>query len=63
MRPYIRTNLPSSLGSDLPDAYVRFIERTFREAWEEYTAAGRPFGETDVALAIWVEFGRLTRGN
>jgi hypothetical protein len=63
MRTYLRDILPSALGEGLPEAYVRFIERTFREAWDEYDRAGRPFGDTDAALAIWVEFGREARRN
>jgi hypothetical protein len=63
MRHDIRSIIRLASVGDLPEAYVRFIERTFREAWAEYDAAGRPFGDADEALAIWVEFGREARRN
>lgn len=63
MRPFTRTINPETLGKDMPAAYVRFVERTYREAWAEYEASGCPFGMSDTALAIWVEFGRTTRSS
>jgi hypothetical protein len=63
MRLHIRTMLPTVLGEDLPEAYIRFIERTFKEAWAEYVAAGKPLGSSDAALALWVEFDRSARRN
>lgn len=63
MRLHIRSMLPTLLGDDLPEAYIRFIERTYREALAEYEEAGKPFGDEEAALALWVEFDRIARPN
>lgn len=58
-----RKRLARTLQSDMPDAYYRFVERVMAEARDAYVRAGEPLGSSDVALAIWFEFGEGARTN
>lgn len=63
MQEFIRLRIFQSLDENMPEAYYRFVERIFQEAWADYEKAGRPFGDSDRGLTIWYEFGQTARRN
>lgn len=56
---------PESPNGD-PDGATnldRLQKRTYRDAWEAYTRAGIPFGDSDIAMLIWFTYRQATRAN
>ena len=41
----------------------RWLAREWWKAALEYESAGAPFGPSSEALAVWVEYGRMTTAN
>lgn len=63
MRNFIRFRIAQFRDKDMPDAYYRFVERIFEQAWAEYVEAGSPFGLSEQGLTIWFEFDQIARSN
>jgi len=56
--PFGNHNAPKSGLS--PEVHQTGL-RLYRQAWDEYRAAGCPFGETDDAMLVWYSFQRGER--
>ena len=47
------TNAPDTDTDDLSPLMQRYAFRLYEEAWEDYRAAGCPYGESDDAMLVW----------
>ena len=47
----------------LPPQLKQYMDKLYQRAWDEYAAAGYPFGRNDTAMYIWYNFNQQTREN
>jgi hypothetical protein len=46
-----------------PDHFARVLDQLWREARQDYRAAGAPFGSSARALDVWILYGQRTTVN
>jgi hypothetical protein len=46
-----------------PDHFARVLDQLWKEARQDYHAAGAPFGPSGRALDVWILYGQRTTVN
>lgn len=54
---------PSGEGSYDPNDLRRLLEFCWREAWQDYCAAGAPFGRSKDGFLLWIQYEARTTVN